>query len=307
VAGHYVGAAGSGPITRENNYATALKFLPPATNARVVVGVANQTLANMVAADEPPVTYQFLIWAYGHTRKLSQTTNIAIPTNSLGATPKADTAYVVAVTCEDDGDGVTSGETTIGVNNHISMVVNHLVLCPSGEILRVLSKSFEAYGTAVTVADGGDGIDASQTTIGVSSTTQIAAGHSVRIDSEYILVGGISGSNLTGCTRGYNSTTAATHAEGNAVQRNMITATRSVTATAAASIAEAASLIQWGGGVSYTNVASPVADVYAVNDVIALGSLQHHERAQITAIDTTDKVLTLTRGYDGSVAKALAT
>ena len=49
------------------------------------------------------------------------------------------------------------------------------------------------------------------TTITVTSTTGIVATDTVLIDNELITVGGISGNDLTGCTRGVLGTTAASH------------------------------------------------------------------------------------------------
>lgn len=54
-------------------------------------------------------------------------------------------------------------------------------------------------------------INNSATTITVTSTTGIVATDTVLIDNELITVGGISGNDLTGCTRGVLGTTAASH------------------------------------------------------------------------------------------------
>lgn len=72
---------------------------------------------------------------------------------------------------------------------------------------------------ASTISDGGDGIDASQTTIGLASVTGLPTSGNLRFkcESEIIKATGVSGSNLTGCTRGAEGTTAATHAEGTAI------------------------------------------------------------------------------------------
>lgn len=72
---------------------------------------------------------------------------------------------------------------------------------------------------ASTISDGGDGIDASQTTIGLASVTGLPTSGALRFkcESEIIKATGVSGSNLTGCSRGQEGTTAATHAEGTAI------------------------------------------------------------------------------------------
>ena len=73
-----------------------------------------------------------------------------------------------------------------------------------------------------TISDGGDGITAAQTTIGVASTTGFRASGHIWIFSdlgawEAVSYTGISGNSFTGCTRGYLSTTAWTAAEGQTV------------------------------------------------------------------------------------------
>lgn len=54
-------------------------------------------------------------------------------------------------------------------------------------------------------------IDNSVQTIAVDDGDNFLAADVIRIDDEEILIGGISTNNLTTCTRGYNSTTAASH------------------------------------------------------------------------------------------------
>ena len=62
------------------------------------------------------------------------------------------------------------------------------------------------------------GINASVTTIGVASVTGMpTTGGTITINSEQISYTGISSLNLTGCTRGINGSTAATHTSGDTV------------------------------------------------------------------------------------------
>ena len=68
-----------------------------------------------------------------------------------------------------------------------------------------------------TLNEGGT-LTASDTTITLTSTSGIVAGDVVFIGIELILVGGISGNDLTSCTRGHSGTTATTHADGSVVQ-----------------------------------------------------------------------------------------
>lgn len=66
--------------------------------------------------------------------------------------------------------------------------------------------------TASTTLNGA--IGSSDTTITVASTTFLPSSGSVIIDSERISYTGTSGNDLTGCTRGENGTTAASHSDG---------------------------------------------------------------------------------------------
>ena len=68
-----------------------------------------------------------------------------------------------------------------------------------------------------TLNEGGT-LTASDTTITLTSTSGIVAGDVVFIGIELILVGGISGNDLTSCTRGHSGTIATTHADGSVVQ-----------------------------------------------------------------------------------------
>ncbi len=77
-----------------------------------------------------------------------------------------------------------------------------------------------------TIVDGGDGIDSSQTTIGLGDAPPAAlAGGQWRllVESEIILVTAFSGSSITACTRGAEGTTPAAHAETTAAT-NILTA-----------------------------------------------------------------------------------
>ena len=62
------------------------------------------------------------------------------------------------------------------------------------------------------------GINATVTTIGVASVTGMpTTGGTIKINNEVIIYTGISSLNLTGCTRGVNGTTAATHSTSDTV------------------------------------------------------------------------------------------
>ena len=73
--------------------------------------------------------------------------------------------------------------------------------------------------TTTTTDTGGSDFDSSVATTGnVVSTAGWATGSVISIGSEQILIGTVtSGTEVTGCTRGYNGTTAAAHASGSVV------------------------------------------------------------------------------------------
>ena len=56
-----------------------------------------------------------------------------------------------------------------------------------------------------------EALDATETTITLTSTVGLAQFGFIKIDNETIQYGGVSGNDLTGCIRGVNNTTAATH------------------------------------------------------------------------------------------------
>jgi hypothetical protein len=56
-----------------------------------------------------------------------------------------------------------------------------------------------------------EALDATETTITLTSTVGLAQFGFIKVDSETIQYGGIDGNDLTGCIRGVNNTTAATH------------------------------------------------------------------------------------------------
>jgi hypothetical protein len=69
-------------------------------------------------------------------------------------------------------------------------------------------QSAQENATSITTAEA---LDATETTITLSSTAGLAQFGFIKVDSETIQYGGIDGNDLTGCVRGVNNTTAATH------------------------------------------------------------------------------------------------
>jgi hypothetical protein len=68
-----------------------------------------------------------------------------------------------------------------------------------------------------TLNESGE-LSAADTTITLSSATNFASAGFIKIDNEVIQYTGKSGNNLTGCTRGSDSTTATTHEDGSVVK-----------------------------------------------------------------------------------------
>jgi len=74
-------------------------------------------------------------------------------------------------------------------------------------------------GALQTTLNEGGTLSDSDTTITVTSATGIVASDVILIGgTELVLVGGVSSNDLTGCTRGYNGTTASSHADGSVVR-----------------------------------------------------------------------------------------
>lgn len=68
--------------------------------------------------------------------------------------------------------------------------------------------------TTITTAEA---LDATETTITLSTTNGLAEFGFIKVDNETIQYGGVSGNDLVNCIRGVNNTTAATHLTGAAV------------------------------------------------------------------------------------------
>ena len=79
--------------------------------------------------------------------------------------------------------------------------------------------SSNSIGATTTLAEA---LDASETSIDVASVSNLGAKGTIRVDSEDITYTGITSTTLTGCTRGANSTTAATHSNGATVYYGLL-------------------------------------------------------------------------------------
>ena len=118
------------------------------------------------------------------------------------------------------GDFANGGDTatanrTLGNNDNYAMgfetnAVTWLNINTDGipQITGGLSANFDTAGVGTTLSAG---IDASVTTIPITSSTGFPATGTVGVGTEQITYTGVAGNTLTGGTRGANSTTAAAH------------------------------------------------------------------------------------------------
>ena len=143
----------------------------------------------------------------------------ALKTQGAGANP-------VWGAVSSTGDFANGGDTatanrTLGNNDNYSMgfetnAINWLNINTDGipQITGGLQANFDTAGVASTLSAG---INASVTTIPITSSTGFPATGTVGVGTEEITYTGIAGNTLTGATRGANSTTAATHSSGAAI------------------------------------------------------------------------------------------
>lgn len=110
--------------------------------------------------------------------------------------------------------------TRIGVFNSVDLLASagYPTSLKSAGIQIPISGTWQGpqvgYLGSSTIADGGDGITNSQTSIIVADASSFPASGLVKIGSEIVNYTGKTANTLTGCTRGHLSTTAATAAEG---------------------------------------------------------------------------------------------
>ena len=105
---------------------------------------------------------------------------------------------------------ITDGEDRIAVGTH-----NHLYIIQDDslyDITPVRDTSAQAGALA-------EALDNSETTITIASVAGFPSAGAFKVDNEIITYTGISGADLTGCTRGTNSTSAATHSDATAIVR----------------------------------------------------------------------------------------
>ena len=126
--------------------------------------------------------------------------------------------------------------------------------------------------STTTTDTGGTGANsATDTTINVVNTQGMVAGTVLQVAGEQILVGAVaSTTQLTGCTRGYNSTTGAVHASGSTVSNtNTTVVTKTFTATGSVSCQKAALFSASSGG-TMSHVVSMGARTLQSGDSLAV-------------------------------------
>ena len=107
----------------------------------------------------------------------------------------------------------TDGEDRIAIGTH-----THLYIIQD-QVLYDITPLRDVSNTATTTSEA---VDSSETEIDLASVTGFTTAGTIKIGSEIITYTGITSSTLTGCTRGTNSTSAASHDNGATVTQILI-------------------------------------------------------------------------------------
>lgn len=170
---------------------------------------------------------------------------------------------------------ITDGEDRIAVGTH-----NHLYIIQDQslyDITPLRNKSNNATTTA-------EALDASETEIDLVSGTDFKTAGTIKIDSEIITYTGKNSNQLTGCTRGTNSTSAATHDSGAVVTQVLIDPIATTDGSTTITITDAAH-------------GAKVGDFVVISGAAATGgitaeNLNRKAGYQVTAITTNTYTLT---------------
>jgi len=109
------------------------------------------------------------------------------------------------------------------VDYNTARIVKDSTIGASGANLRIMQYNEYVNNESITQEDEivtttlAEALDASETEIDLTSSTGFDTAGTIFIENEEITYTGISTNTLTGCTRGANSTTAATHDNGTSV------------------------------------------------------------------------------------------
>jgi hypothetical protein len=170
---------------------------------------------------------------------------------------------------------ITDGEDRIAVGTH-----NHLYIIQDQalyDITPLRDKSNDATTTA-------EALDTSETEIDLVSGTGFKTAGTIKIDSEIITYTGKSSNQLTGCTRGTNSTSAATHDSGAVVTQILIAPIATTDGSTTITITDAAHGAKVGDFVAITGAAATGG--------ITAENLNRKAGYQITAITTNTYTIT---------------
>jgi hypothetical protein len=113
---------------------------------------------------------------------------------------------------------------------------NHLFVLDNGALYDITPLR-DVSNTATTLTEA---LDATETEIDLASVTGLTTTGTIQIEDEIITYTGISTLTLTGCTRGTNGTSAATHADGSAVTQVLINPLATTSGSAVVTITDKA-------------------------------------------------------------------
>lgn len=191
--------------------------------------------------------------------------------------PTADTDYGGGITVNDDGGNLAVGETALTVSDGTNVEVNDILIIEA-EKLKVTAKAVNDLTVIRAVAGTIDVVHVNGVAVRQSGTSFVytSAGDDVEVN-DILLID--------------NEKMKATLED---TVNNILTVVRGVAATGPATHAAAASVLQSGTSFVYLSAGDPVT----VNDTVKIDS----EKMNVTLEDTANDILTVDRGYSGSVA-----
>ena len=190
-------------------------------------------------------------------------------------------------TCRSLWNWVTlKGYNLLGVGTHLKFYVENggvfYDITPIASTTNPMANN--PFATAYSTLNGG--ITATATTITLTSTSTFpTTGGRIKIDSEEMVYAAVSGSTLTGLTRGVNGTTAATHNTGAAVGCATLTVT------------DASRVVETNSFVDYSNVVTFNVFTAALMNTDAT---THVPSFQVTYVSGTTYTITVTNLSTGA-------
>ena len=195
--------------------------------------------------------------------------------DSAGTTTSTETTITGIARAMVNWRAITDGEDRIAVGTH-----NHLYILQDQalyDITPLRDKSNDATTTT-------EALDDSETEIDLLSVAGFKTAGIVKIDNEIITYTGISGVILQGCTRGTNSTSAATHDSGAVVTQILINPITTTDESTTITITDAAHGSRVGDFVAITGAAATGG--------ITAENLNRKAGYQITSITTNTYTIT---------------